>query len=45
MVKYLEQLSDAVCQLEVQNPNGLISTKRICPTGPGDKKATPSYPP
>jgi hypothetical protein len=42
---YLELLSDAVCQLEVNNPDHLDAAKRICPGGPGDKKAVPSYPP
>lgn len=45
MFKYLEQLSDAVCQLEVNNSGGLVPGARICPGGPGDKKTTPSYPP
>jgi hypothetical protein len=45
MFKYLNELSDAVCPLEVNNSGGLDPAKRICPGGPGEKKTTPSYPP
>lgn len=42
---YLNQLSTAVCELEVKHPPGLDPNKRICPHGPGDKKPVPPYPP
>jgi hypothetical protein len=45
LYKYLDELSIAVCQLEVNNDDGLEEAKRICPGGPGDRKPIPSYPP
>lgn len=45
--RWQDSLSKAVCQLEVNNTNGLNPAKRICPYGPGgprDKTPPPSYP-
>lgn len=44
LFEYLDRLSDAVCQLEEQDPSGLDNAKRICPGGPGDKVKPPTYP-
>jgi hypothetical protein len=48
LAKWQDNVATAVCQLEVQNPNGLDQQKRICPNGEGgagDKTTPPSYPP
>jgi hypothetical protein len=48
MYQWQKRVGEAICQLEVNNPNGLDPMKRICPNaegGPGDKTSPPSYPP
>jgi hypothetical protein len=46
LYKYLNQLADAVCDLEVKHSGAALDpSKRICVTGTPDKKAPPSYPP
>lgn len=39
------KVQEAICQLEVNNPNGLDPVKQICPGGPGGITPPPSYPP
>lgn len=44
--KALDEMSIAICQLETKAPAGTLDpTKRVCPTGPGDRKIVPGYPP
>lgn len=47
LYQWQKAVVDAVCQLEEQNPNGLVREKQVCPDGsdqPGEKMKPPTYP-
>lgn len=45
MYEWEIKVEKAICQLEVNNPNGLDPALRICPNGPTDIIPPPKYPP